>query len=115
VARHVVDVDHNLNTAINKIREVLNDSAESPLSGDVASPRLSVRGPIESAQTDAPSASVVGQTAKKIISSPTYDIFKAHRYPPRSLLCARKLHWLKGKNWGRFAPPPMRLRCDLLS
>ena len=25
-----VDVDHNLNTAINKIREVLDDSAESP-------------------------------------------------------------------------------------
>ena len=25
-----VDVDHNLNTAINKIREVLSDSAESP-------------------------------------------------------------------------------------
>src|SRR5882762_4904272 len=25
-----VDVDHNLNTAINKIREVLGDSAESP-------------------------------------------------------------------------------------
>src|SRR5580658_2386744 len=25
-----VDVDHNLNTAINKIREVLRDSAESP-------------------------------------------------------------------------------------
>jgi len=27
-----VDVDHNLNTAINKIREVLGDSAESPAS-----------------------------------------------------------------------------------
>ena len=26
----IVDVDHNLNTAINKIREVLGDSAESP-------------------------------------------------------------------------------------
>jgi DNA-binding winged helix-turn-helix (wHTH) protein len=26
----LVDVDHNLNTAINKIREVLGDSAESP-------------------------------------------------------------------------------------
>ena len=25
-----VDVDHNLNTAINKIREVLGDAAESP-------------------------------------------------------------------------------------
>jgi DNA-binding winged helix-turn-helix (wHTH) protein len=25
-----VDVDHNLNTAINRIREVLGDSAESP-------------------------------------------------------------------------------------
>src|SRR5271156_4751365 len=25
-----VDVDHNLNTAVNKIREVLGDSAESP-------------------------------------------------------------------------------------
>src|SRR6202140_5030326 len=25
-----VDVDHNLNTAINKVREVLGDSAESP-------------------------------------------------------------------------------------
>ena len=26
----LVDVDHNLNTAINKIREVLGDSAENP-------------------------------------------------------------------------------------
>lgn len=25
-----VDVDHNLNTAINKVREVLGDSAENP-------------------------------------------------------------------------------------
>ena len=30
MARHFVDVDHNLNTAINKIREVLGDSAENP-------------------------------------------------------------------------------------
>ena len=38
-----VDVDHNLNTAINKIREVLGDSAESPtLCRNVASAGLSV-------------------------------------------------------------------------
>ena len=38
-----VDVERNLNTAVNKIREVLGDSAENPaLCRDAASPRLSV-------------------------------------------------------------------------
>ena len=38
-----VDVEHNLNTAINKIREALGDSAESPLFiANSASARLSV-------------------------------------------------------------------------
>ena len=38
-----VDVERNLNTAINKIREVLGDSAESPrLSGDSAAARVSI-------------------------------------------------------------------------
>src|ERR1700743_2803181 len=34
-----VDVDHNLNTAINKIREVLGDSAESPRFVETLPPR----------------------------------------------------------------------------
>src|ERR1700742_4568214 len=47
-----VDVDHNLNTAINKIREVLGDSAESPRFVETL-PRRGYRfiAPIEGRQT----------------------------------------------------------------
>ena len=47
-----VDVDHNLNTAINKIREVLGDSAESPRFVETL-PRRGYRfvAPVEGAQT----------------------------------------------------------------
>jgi Tol biopolymer transport system component/DNA-binding winged helix-turn-helix (wHTH) protein len=47
-----VDVDHNLNTAINKIREVLGDSAESPRFVETL-PRRGYRfvAPVEDAQT----------------------------------------------------------------
>jgi DNA-binding winged helix-turn-helix (wHTH) protein len=47
-----VDVDHNLNTAINKIREVLGDSAESPRFVETP-PRRGYRfvAPVEGAQT----------------------------------------------------------------
>ena len=37
-----VDVDHNLNTANNKIREALGDSAESALCRDAAAARVSI-------------------------------------------------------------------------
>ena len=47
-----VDVDHNLNTAINKIREVLGDSAESPRFVETL-PRRGYRfvAPVEGTQT----------------------------------------------------------------
>jgi len=47
-----VDVDHNLNTAINRIREVLGDSAESPRFVETL-PRRGYRfvAPVEGAQT----------------------------------------------------------------
>ena len=47
-----VDVDHNLNTAINKIREVLGDSAENPRFVETL-PRRGYRfvAPVEGAQT----------------------------------------------------------------
>ena len=47
-----VDVDHNLNTAINKIREVLGDSADSPRFVETL-PRRGYRfvAPVEGAQT----------------------------------------------------------------
>ena len=47
-----VDVDHNLNTAINKIREVLGDSAESPRFVETL-PRRGYRfvAPVEGRQT----------------------------------------------------------------
>ena len=49
-----VDVDHNLNTAINKIREVLGDSAESPRFVETL-PRRGYRfiAPVESARNSA--------------------------------------------------------------
>ena len=50
-----VDVDHNLNTAINKIREVLGDSAESPRFVETL-PRRGYRfiAPVEGAPTTGP-------------------------------------------------------------
>ena len=52
-----VDVDHNLNTAINKIREVLGDSAESPRFVETL-PRRGYRfvGPVEGAQKGLPTS-----------------------------------------------------------
>jgi eukaryotic-like serine/threonine-protein kinase len=58
-----VDVDHNLNTAINKIREVLSDSSESPRFVETL-PRRGYRfvAPVESAHTTlAPGGSTVRQ------------------------------------------------------
>jgi len=50
-----VDVDHNLNTAINKIREVLGDSAESPLFIETLSRRgYRFIGALEPVQPQAP-------------------------------------------------------------
>ncbi len=52
-----VDVDHNLNTAINKIREVLGDSAESPRFVETL-PRRGYRfiGPIDGVSSGVPAA-----------------------------------------------------------
>jgi len=61
-----VDVDHNLNTAINKIREVLGDSAESPRFVETL-PRRGYRfvAPVERTQTaEVPGGSGVRQEAR---------------------------------------------------
>src|SRR5712672_3548523 len=52
-----VDVDHNLNTAINKIREVLGDSAESPRYVETL-PRRGYRfiAPVELGSSEEPAA-----------------------------------------------------------
>jgi DNA-binding winged helix-turn-helix (wHTH) protein len=61
-----VDADHNLNTAINKIREVLGDSAESPSFVETL-PRRGYRfvAPVEGTQTaEVPSGSGVRQESR---------------------------------------------------
>ena len=61
-----VDVDHNLNTAINKIREVLSDSAESPRFVETL-PRRGYRfvAPVEGTQTtEVPGGSGVRQESR---------------------------------------------------
>ena len=61
-----VDVDHNLNTAINKIREVLGDSAENPRFVETL-PRRGYRfvAPVEGAQTtDLPDGSGARQESR---------------------------------------------------
>jgi Tol biopolymer transport system component/DNA-binding winged helix-turn-helix (wHTH) protein len=59
-----VDVEHNLNTAINKIREVLGDSAESPRFVETL-PRRGYRfvAPVEDAKTAVESAQGTGSRA----------------------------------------------------
>ena len=61
-----VDVDHNLNTAINRIREVLGDSAESPRFVETL-PRRGYRfvAPVEGTQTtEVPVGSAVRQKSR---------------------------------------------------
>src|SRR6266849_1600564 len=63
-----VDVDHNLNTAINKIREVLGDSSENPRFVETL-PRRGYRfiAPVEGAQTtEVPSGSGVRQESRMV-------------------------------------------------
>jgi Tol biopolymer transport system component/DNA-binding winged helix-turn-helix (wHTH) protein len=63
-----VDVDHNLNTAINKIREVLGDSAESPRFVETL-PRRGYRfigEPIPPVRVDVPVAPVPGPQPRQI-------------------------------------------------
>ena len=70
-----VDVDHNLNTAINKIREVLGDSAESPRFVETL-PRRGYRfvAPVEGAQTtDLDGGSGVRQRVADAVGPPHID------------------------------------------
>src|SRR5713101_6023798 len=63
-----VDVDHNLNTAINKMREALGDSAENPRFVETL-PRRGYRfiGPVEGAHTtEGPSGSGVRQESRML-------------------------------------------------
>ena len=63
-----VDVDHNLNTAINKIREVLGDSAESPRFVETL-PRRGYRfvAPVEGTHTtEVPGGSGVRQESRMV-------------------------------------------------
>jgi TolB-like protein/tetratricopeptide (TPR) repeat protein len=64
----VVDVDHNLNTAINKIREALNDSAEKPLFIETL-PRRGYRfiAPVESVESLRTSIPARGEAASGVI------------------------------------------------
>src|SRR6201996_9824841 len=59
-----VDVDHNLNTAINKIREVLGDSAESPRFVET----LPRRGYRFIAELEAPAQPVAGTGIEPVIT-----------------------------------------------
>jgi Tol biopolymer transport system component/DNA-binding winged helix-turn-helix (wHTH) protein len=61
-----VDVDHNLNTAINKIRETLGDSAESPRFVETL-PRRGYRfvGPVEGGQTTVVPGGSAAQQARR--------------------------------------------------
>jgi TolB-like protein/DNA-binding winged helix-turn-helix (wHTH) protein len=62
-----VDVDHNLNTAINKVREVLGDSAEKPRYIETL-PRRGYRyiGPVEDAQAPPASTEKAGDAGKVV-------------------------------------------------
>jgi Tol biopolymer transport system component/DNA-binding winged helix-turn-helix (wHTH) protein len=67
-----VDVDHNLNTAINKIREVLGDSAENPRFVETL-PRRGYRfiAPVEGASTPAIAAEAPGSSTQMRHHIPT--------------------------------------------
>ena len=95
-----VDVDHNLNTAINKIREVLGDSAESPRFVETL-PRRGYRfvAPVEGAQTtEVPGGSGVRQESRMpwvhrtsilfvvlvLLAAAGFFIYKRLQIPPSS-------------------------------
>ena len=76
-----VDVDHNLNTAINKIREVLGDSAESPRFVETL-PRRGYRfiAPVEGPRGPATAAEEFGPGVRPESRIPTWVV-------PTSILC----------------------------
>jgi Tol biopolymer transport system component/DNA-binding winged helix-turn-helix (wHTH) protein len=76
-----VDVDHNLNTAINKIREVLGDSAESPRFVETL-PRRGYRfiAPVEGPKLPATPAEESGSGVRRVSRIPTWIV-------PISILC----------------------------
>ncbi len=80
-----VDVDHNLNTAINKIREVLGDSAESPRFVETL-PRRGYRfvAPVEGGQSsDVPGGSGVRQDSRMPWVRPHLDPVRRPRVARR--------------------------------
>src|SRR5882757_5008905 len=85
-----VDVDHNLNTAINKIREVLGDSAENPRFVET----LSRRGyrfmvPVNNGTAN-------GATANEVINAATKATPKQRTLAASLLLCALALLGIVG-------------------
>ena len=87
-----VDVDHNLNTAINKIREVLGDSSESPRFVETLSRRgyrfiAPVDGPIaplpqqQKAKPSRPSLVALLITASLVLLIVAYGLYKLRQSP----------------------------------
>jgi len=73
-----VDFDHGVNTAINRLREALGDSADNPRFIETL-PRRGYRfiAPVESGAPPAPAAPPVGSTAPETQPIPTVDAAKA--------------------------------------
>ena len=84
-----VDVDHNLNTAINKIREVLGDSAESPRFVETL-PRRGYRfiAPVEGAKTAMVPAEEAGSSARRESRMPWWAVHTSVLFAAIGLLTA---------------------------
>jgi cholera toxin transcriptional activator len=81
-----VDFDHGLNTAVNKLRDVLNDSAASPRYIETL-PRRGYRFiyPVERPAATADTAATVRPPAGTTEAAATFDLPKAPRMLPRIL------------------------------
>ena len=103
-----VDVDHNLNTAINKIREVLGDSAESPRFVETL-PRRGYRfvAPVEGAQTTEVAVGSESAGIANVWGPPTsvgWGLLAAWQWLRSRLICPAI---------GSAAPPKVRATCRL--
>ncbi len=89
-----VDFDHSLNTAVNKLREVLGDSATKPRFIETLARRgyrfvaeVQTEGPIE------PSPAL-GSASVSPVAAPEHDLPKAHRGLTRTLFALLQLMYL---------------------
>jgi Tol biopolymer transport system component/DNA-binding winged helix-turn-helix (wHTH) protein len=102
-----VDVDHNLNTAINKIREALSDSTEHPRFVETLSRRgYRFIAPVESVEPAAPNgAASVSEAASALTSASPATVPSVLTVEPlpAATAASKPLQWARAAAWPAIA------------